>query len=362
MAGTGGEPREPVTQAGIWADDQLRSDIWAAGAVFLVAAFLVGVLIGPRSEVEQAQEGRMDLAFGALAAVGTAIVALWPGRRMPDWAIGLRGEAEPQPPLQAPLVLLGWALAAIAALTALLVVGFAGALGTLAIAVVAPLALARSISRFLERATRTREWASARDCGWEPEVEVPESTPLLRDGTYRYGLNGIGGELGDGLSGCLFHLAVVTIEDSPDGSSESTSRYTALAASVPSPGKRLPVCVCAPRSRLPGGDAYEAWRRKLIRLDLESSEFERRFELAIDRKGDEVWARRLFEPTFLERMTELAQGRLGWELEAGHLTVYEKGFVSDPASLEQLVELAAIVSERVRSEVAETGSVRSGRG
>ena len=348
------EPEQEVTQAGIWADDTLRSDIWAAGAVFLVVLFLVGIVLDPGDEVERAQNGAVHIGFGMFAALIVAGAAIVPGRRMPDWAIGLRESAEPLPPVRAPLVSLGWVLTALAALGGLIAGGIGAAIGAAAIASVAPFALARSLRRFLERANRTRDWAAERKLDWHPEGEVPHTTPLLRDGTYQYALNVIEGELADGVRGRLFHLATVEITGSHDDQSESTSRSTALVTSVPDPGKRLPLCVCAPRSRIPGTAAYEAWRRKLTRIDLVSSEFERRFELAIDREGDEIWLRRLFEPTFLERMIKLTEGRLGWELEGGDLTVYQQGYVSSPAELERLVDLAAIVAERVRVEVAET--------
>ena len=348
------EPAESVTQAGIWADDTLRGDLWATGAVFLVVVVVVRWLLDPGTEAERAAAGGVDVGAGMLAALLVAMVAVVPGRRMPDWAIGLREGAAPLPPLRAPLVTLGWVFTGLAAIGGFVAGGAGAALGAAAIAAVAPLGLARSLRRYLERANRTRAWAGERGLEWHPEGEVPERTPLLRDGTYRYALNVIEGEIAEGLPGRILHLACVEIDEDPEGSGERTSRYTVAVASVPDPGERLPLCVCAPRSRLPGGDAYEARRRKLTRVDLVSSEFERRFELAMDRKGDEIWLRRLFEPTFLERMIKLTAGRLGWELEGGALTVYQQGYVSSPAELERLVELAAIVAERVRAEVAET--------
>ena len=349
---------EPVTQAGLWADDTLRSDVWRIGAVFLGVLLAAGLLLSGGDEAEQAQRGGGWLGFGMLAVLIVGVALLVPGRRLPDWAIGLQDEQGPIPLLHTPVVVLGWSLAAVATVAALVVDGPAEAVGAAAIAAVAPLGTAYSLQRFLQRATRTQGWAAARGLRWHPEGELPERTPLLREGEYRYATNVIEGTLADGLEGTICHLACVTVDHHHEGSSERTARFTALVASVPDPGKRLPLCVCAPRSHIPGEDAYEGWRKKLVRIDLESSEFERRFELAIDRKSDEVWLRRLFEPTFVERMTLLPTARLGWELEGGALTVYEAGYVTEPSELERLTELASLVAERVRREVGETTELR----
>lgn len=187
---------------------------------------------------------------------------------------------------------------------------------------------------------------------------MPPRTPLLRSGDYRYALNLIDGTVGRGeraFSAKLMHLSCVDVDSGHDDSSETTHRYTVMVRSAADPGKkRLGVMVCSPRTPIPGVDAYEAWRKKLRRLDLESSEFERRFELAIDRKADAVWARRLFEPTFIEKMTLLDPGRIGWEVEAGSLAVYEAGHHSLAGDLDRLTALAALVVERVADEVAES--------
>jgi len=346
-----------VTQAGIWAEGPLHSDLWRIGAALLAVLFAVGMLSQGGDEAERIEGGATGFTFGLVAALLIALVTVVPGRRMPDWAIGLRGSAPPQPALQAPLVLLGWALTALATVAALAIDGPLQALYALAITIVAPLGLGHSIHRFVERASRTRAWAAARGLEWRPEGELPERTPLLREGDWRYATNLVAGPILGEVDATVAHLACVEVEEGSDGGSETTKRFTVLVAPVADPGDRLPLCICAPRSRIPGYDALDALLKKLRRIELVSAEFERRFDLRIDRKGDEVWLRRLFEPTFIERMTMLDRGRLGWELERGTLAVYSAGYVSDPAELDRLVDLAGLVGERIRAEVAETDPV-----
>ena len=346
-----------VSQAAIWARDPLRSDVWRIGAVLVAVAVVVGFLTQGGDEVERAESGAVGFGLGLFAALLTGLAALGPGERMPDRAIGLRDSAPPTVALRVPLVVAGWVLAALAAVAATAIGGLGEGLGALAVGVVAPLGLAWSVHRFLERATRTQEWASARGLRWHPDGDVEERTPLLREGTYRYATNLVEGPLPGGGTATIMHLGAVTVDEHPDGSSETTRRFTVLLGSTADPGARLPLCICAPRSPVPGYDAVAAFSKKLRRIDLASAEFERRFELMIDRRGDEVWLRRLFEPTFVERLILLDPGRIGWELEGSALTVYEAGYVSGATELDRLVEVATLVQGRVEREVAETGQL-----
>lgn len=103
MAAAGAKTGERVrTQAGIWSETALRGDIWRGGAAVLAVAFVVGKLLGPDDEVAQLE--RVDLLFGVMAVLVIAVIAIAPGERMPDWAIGLRPDRPPTPPAQAPLV------------------------------------------------------------------------------------------------------------------------------------------------------------------------------------------------------------------------------------------------------------------
>jgi len=309
----------------------------------------MGVAVVALPEVED--PNAIGAPLGLAAGVFTALAAVSPGRRMPDWAVGL-GRSDPAArPAMAPLLALGWALAAIAGGAAWVSAGALHGLFAALIGGVVPAGLLISLQRFLRGAEATRAWALERGVEWAPEGEVPEATPLLREGTYTYALNTCSGELAPGLNGSLMHLGSVRVDESPEGSSHTTRRFTVVVASVPDPGERLRLCVCAPRSRVPGYDALDGLLKRLRRIDLESIDFERRYELAIEKGGDESWLRRLFEPTFTEQLALPDGGAVGWELENGTLAAYRPGYATDPAELDRIVGLASLVAARVRDEV-----------
>jgi hypothetical protein len=294
-----------------------------------------------------------------MAALITALAALAPRRRMPDWAIGLGDPARAPRPAASPLVGLGWALAALAFIAALIASGVAQAIAAAAIAAVVPAGLVVSLDRFLAGARATQAWAATRGLGWSPEGEVKAATPLLREGDYNYTLNACSGEMAAGFSGAAMHLGSVAIDKSSDGGGHTTRRFTVVVATVADPGKRLPLCICTPRSRIPGYQALDALLKRLRRVDLESIEFERRYELAIGKDTDETWLRRLFEPTFTERMTLAGGGRMGWEIEAGTLTAYTTGYATSATELDSLVDFARVVAARVKAEAEQTAALES---
>jgi hypothetical protein len=329
----------------------VASDLVRIGAVGL-GILALAVIVLPDS----AEPGAIGAPAALAPAVVTVLAAIVPGRRMPDWAVGIGRADRPPRPASAPLPMLGWVLAAITGTVVTISAGVAHGAFATAVAIVVPAGLVISLERFLHGAKVTQSWAEARGLSWSAEGEAPADTPLLRSGDYTYALNLCSGELVPGLHGSLMHLASVEIDQSADGSSSTTRRFTALVASVADPAERLPLCVCAPRSRIPGYDALDAVLKRVRRVDLESIEFERRYELAIGKGGDESWLRRLFEPTFTERLTLAGGGRLGWEVEAGTLTAYASGYAMSAAELDSLVEFAQMVSDRIRDEVAETAA------
>lgn len=91
-------------------------------------------------------------AFGFVASILTVIVVLAPGRDLPDRAIGVREGRPPEDVHSVPVVAFGWLLAAVGAIAALLVAGVDDGLFAAAMGAVAPLALARSLNRFLSAA------------------------------------------------------------------------------------------------------------------------------------------------------------------------------------------------------------------
>jgi hypothetical protein len=323
------------------------------GAVGLGVAAVAGWLLSDQND----PNALGGIGVGFLAALIAALVALIPGRRMPDWAIGLGNPARSPRPASSPLVRLGWALTGIAFIGGLIASGLPHAIAAAAIAAVVPAGLVVSLDRFLAGARATQAWAAERVLDWSPEGDVNAATPLLREGDYNYTLNVCSGELAAGLTGSVMHLGSVEVDESSDGGGHTTRRFTVVVTAVADPGKRLPLCICSPRSRIPGYQALDALLKRLRRVDLESIDFERRYELAIDKKTDESWLRRLFEPTFTERMALAGGGRMGWEIESGTLTAYTTGYATSAAELDAVVELARLVADRVNTEAEQTAAV-----
>lgn len=350
MGAGGGGAEASRSLAGVWGDEVVRGDAVRVGIAGVIVAG-VGTLITSPDPGDIGGE-----MVGALPALLTGLAAIVPGRRMPDWALGLEG-GRPSTLFRAPLVVLGFVLAAMGWFLGTFGLSALDGLVALAVGVVAPLGVVWSLGRFLESARRMSAWADSQGHAWRAEYQPPEATPLLRAGDYRYAINEVEGELGGSEAGRLFHLGCVEIDSDSDGTtSQTTRRFTALLRTVPDVSSRLELCVCQPRSKIPGYDALEMKTKRLRRIDLESSDFEARFELAIPKEEDESWLRRLFEPTFTEALT-LSDGTWGWELEGGKLLVYEAGWQDDAATLDRLARHAALVGARIADEAGESASI-----
>ena len=121
----------------------LLKDLWAPGLGLLLLAGAGALLL-------ESGPGQPNAAgFGLAASILTVVVVIAAGSDLPDRAIGIEDGRLPANVQAVPVIALGWLLAGIATLTALLVGGLDHALFALLLGAAGPLALARSLSRFL---------------------------------------------------------------------------------------------------------------------------------------------------------------------------------------------------------------------
>jgi hypothetical protein len=189
-------------------------------------------------------------------------------------------------------------------------------------------------------------------------TRLPESTPLLREGTDRYATRTLDGQLAPGFFGTL---ALYTYEEETVGLSGRRETayhdFTLAAAEVPECAPYIPALfVLARRGPRVLGEFGDRFLRGLRRVRLESEELHRRFEIFVGEAQDEVWTRRLFSPAFVVWLAESAPGELSVELVDGTLAAYVPGSVEDAKGLDDMGLVAAIITRRLLEESAQTSS------
>jgi len=200
----------------------------------------------------------------------------------------------------------------------------------------------------------------ARTRGYElgGRTRLPESTPLLTEGSDRYATRTLDGQLAPGFFGTI---ALFTYEEETIGLNgrreTSYHEFTLAAAEVPECAPYIrELYVLArrgPRLLSKLGDAFRRGRR---RVSLESEELDKRFEIFVGEGQDEVWTRRLFSPAFVVWLAESAPRELTIELVDGTLVVYVPGSVEDAKGLDGMGAVAVAIARLLLEESAQTSS------
>jgi hypothetical protein len=201
-------------------------------------------------------------------------------------------------------------------------------------------------------------YARTRDYELGGRTRLPESTPLLCEGTDRYATRTLDGELAPGFFGTI---ALYTYEEESIGLNgrreTSYEDFTIAAAEVPECAPHMPELYLQARHgpRLLGkfGDGFLGGRR---RVSLESEELDKRFEIIVGERQDEVWTRRLFSPSFVVWLAESAPHQLSFELVDGTLVAYVPGRVEDADGLDGMGAVAGTIARRLLEESAQTSS------
>jgi hypothetical protein len=197
-------------------------------------------------------------------------------------------------------------------------------------------------------------YAEERGLSREKEGSLPPATPLLRRGERRHAEEIMRGELPGGLTGTL---ALYTYEvDSRDSKGDRHTAYhdfTVVLADLPETAFKVSGLYCQRRvgPRLLDG-AEDVFRRKQ-RLELESEDLDRDYEIFHDPNTDENWLRQLFAPSFIVWLAEQAPPDFAFELTAGALCVDVEDHMDSAEELDDVCEAAAVVAARLRGETAE---------
>jgi hypothetical protein len=222
-----------------------------------------------------------------------------------------------------------------------------GAIAALTMLAIVLFAVNRIASRRAEREFYTAYAATRGLILAESADRVPPATPLLRQGNRRFARDFLTGNLPGGVAGTL---ALYTyVEEHGEQSSEHP--FTVAICELPQLAPFVDRLYCERRRGFRFLDSAEdAFRTQNQRIELESDEVDRRYEVFAGSREDPVRVRRVFEPTFLVLLAEQAPQDFAFELEAGTLCCSVGGQRKRSSALDELCAAAAMVAERLTDE------------
>lgn len=182
--------------------------------------------------------------------------------------------------------------------------------------------------------------------------KLPPLTPMLRKGDKRYAERVLTGALGDGVSG---RIALYTYEtetrDSKGNRQTNYHRFTLGLVEIPESSARVRELVCQRRSGLRMFEKIEDVFRRAQRVTLESEAMADKYELFVHPDQDQVWLRRLFSPTFIVWLTEVAPEGIAFEIANGLLCLDFKGHKKSTEELDTVREATTHIARRLREEL-----------
>jgi hypothetical protein len=199
-------------------------------------------------------------------------------------------------------------------------------------------------------------YAQQRGLALSGKTALPRATPLLKKGDDRYANRTLSGHIGEGIDGTL---ALYTYEeetrDSDGNKQTSYYRYTLGLVEVPDCVAHCRELYCQRKFGLRALEKFEdAFRTKKERVKLESEALDEKYEIFAAKEQDAVWLRRLFAPTFIVWLNEVAPEKFAFELVDGTLCCYVSGHKENAAELDAVATATAAVAKRLRDEAAET--------
>ena len=197
-------------------------------------------------------------------------------------------------------------------------------------------------------------YATARGLNRQSDGQLPPTTPLLRKGDRRYAEQIMNGTLPSGLPGAL---ALYTYEErsrDSDGNEDiEYYRFSVVLHDLPAVAHHVSDIYCQRRSGFRWMDSAEDKFRTMKRLELESTDLDKRYEIFYGPNDDEVWLKRLFSPKFIVWLSEAAPDGLAFELSAGSLCVNRKGHHDNAVELDHLCDGAGEIARRLAGEASE---------
>lgn len=186
-------------------------------------------------------------------------------------------------------------------------------------------------------------------------TSLPPTTPLLRKGDDRYAEQVMNGTLPGGAPGAIgLYTYEVETRDSDGDRDTDYYRFTVVLHDIPSIAPKVSDVYCQRRSGFRFMDGAEDVFRRMNRLELESEQLDKRFEVFFGEHDDEVWMKRLFSPSFIVWLSENTPKNFAWELSAGSLCVNVNRHLDSAAELDALCEAASKVAHRLAEEASQT--------
>ncbi len=125
---------------------------------------------------------------------------------------------------------------------------------------------------------------------------------------------------------------------------------------LPGVAQKISNVFCQRRSGFRWMDSAEDVFRRMKRLELESTELDKRFEIFYGPDDDEIWLKRLFSPSFIVWLSEQAPKGVAFECSAGSLCVNRKGHDDSAPELDEMCNAAGEIARRLAEETEQTGS------
>ena len=219
----------------------------------------------------------------------------------------------------------------------------------LAALVLLVIADARAAEDFFNAYATSRSLATGGGRGY-----LPGATSLLRKGLRRYTDRAFAGKLAGRVDGVLaFYTYETETTDSKGNRHTQYHNFTVALTAVPESVPLLGELALQRRAGFRFFDKAEDAFRTRQRVELESEELDRRYEIFIGQSDDQNKARQLFSPTFIDWLAT-GDEDMGFELEGGMLAVNVPGHPEDGAALDAISAAAAEVTERISAEAMES--------
>jgi len=131
--------------------------------------------------------------------------------------------------------------------------------------------------------------------------------------------------------------------------------YTVALTRAPRAQQFIPTLACRPRSGLRVFEGIEdtLLHRGLVRIELESTAFDERFELFVSEQHDTNWVRQLFAPSFIVWLTHEPPAGFSFEYGGGTICASLEDHRDAPEELAELVAGLEGVTRAVREQIVE---------
>jgi hypothetical protein len=183
---------------------------------------------------------------------------------------------------------------------------------------------------------------------------LPPITPLLRRGDRRYTNRTLSGTLPGGQEGTLAHYTYE--ESSTDSNGNRTTTYmhfTVMVAEVSDFAPFMQELYAQRRVGFRFLDGAEDVFRKRQRVEHESEQVDKRYEIFCGAHDDMSRARQVLSPQFLVWLQEHSPEAFAFECVAGTLVCNVKGHKKSAAELDEFCEGSSAVAKRLGEEALE---------